>query len=100
MMKALGELSAYIGQSVHEGHSIWIAQKEGRAKDGDDKTDPAILKMFYAVSYTHLDQDGKLSLQVELPVGSQNIKVTVVAGSQEFDMNGQPISGEVKFRCV
>ena len=33
MMKALGELSAYISQSVHEGHSIWIAQKEGRAKD-------------------------------------------------------------------
>lgn len=32
MMKALGELSAYIGQSVHEGHSIWIAQKEGRAR--------------------------------------------------------------------
>ena len=33
MMKALGELSAYIGQSVHEGHSIWIAQKEGRAQE-------------------------------------------------------------------
>jgi 1-acyl-sn-glycerol-3-phosphate acyltransferase len=47
MMKALGDLSAYIGDSVHTGHSIWIAQKEGRAKDGDDRTDPAILKMFY-----------------------------------------------------
>ena len=47
MMKAFNELSAYIAHSLTEGHSIWIAQKEGRAKDGDDKTDPAILKMFY-----------------------------------------------------
>ncbi|MGV8796643.1 1-acyl-sn-glycerol-3-phosphate acyltransferase, partial [Pseudomonas aeruginosa] len=27
--------------------SVWIAQAEGRAKDGDDRTDPAILKMFH-----------------------------------------------------
>ncbi|WP_215281201.1 type I secretion C-terminal target domain-containing protein [Aeromonas hydrophila] len=51
----------------------------------------------WKVPASMLNQDGKLSLQVELPVGSQNIKVTVVAGSQEYDMNGQPISGEVKF---
>lgn len=47
MLKAFSELSAYIGHSLQEGHSIWIAQKEGRAKDGDDRTDPAILKMFH-----------------------------------------------------
>ncbi len=47
MMKAFNELSAYIAHSLADGHSIWIAQKEGRAKDGDDSTDPAILKMFY-----------------------------------------------------
>ena len=47
MLKALGQLSAYIGHSIQTGHHIWIAQKEGRAKDGNDATDPAILKMFY-----------------------------------------------------
>ncbi|AJR05805.1 acyltransferase [Photobacterium gaetbulicola] len=47
MMKALGLLSSYIAHSLETGNSIWIAQKEGRAKDGNDKTDPAILKMFY-----------------------------------------------------
>ncbi|WP_330960035.1 1-acyl-sn-glycerol-3-phosphate acyltransferase [Photobacterium sp. 53610] len=47
MMKALGLLSDYITHSIETGHSIWIAQKEGRAKDGNDKTDPALLKMFY-----------------------------------------------------
>lgn len=46
MMKALGTLSGYIKHSLDTGHSIWIAQKEGRAKDGNDFTDPAILKMF------------------------------------------------------
>lgn len=45
MLKALSELSSYIYDSLDTGHSIWIAQKEGRAKDGVDKTDPALLKM-------------------------------------------------------
>lgn len=47
MMKNLSLLSSYIRDSLAEGQSIWIAQKEGRAKDGLDKTDPAILKMFH-----------------------------------------------------
>lgn len=47
MMKTLGQLSSYISHSLETGNSIWIAQKEGRAKDGNDRTDPAILKMFF-----------------------------------------------------
>lgn len=40
-------LSQYIAASIQEdNHSIWIAQREGRAKDGIDKTESAILKMF------------------------------------------------------
>ncbi|WP_373184992.1 1-acyl-sn-glycerol-3-phosphate acyltransferase [Halopseudomonas sp.] len=38
-------LSAYINHSIATGHSIWIAQAEGRAKDGKDETDTAIIKM-------------------------------------------------------
>ena len=45
-LKALKVLSKYIRQSVcEEGISIWIAQAEGRAKDGKDRTDTALLKM-------------------------------------------------------
>lgn len=44
---AMGELSAYIDHSLAGGHSVWIAQREGRAKDGNDETEPALLKMFY-----------------------------------------------------
>ncbi|WP_271272806.1 lysophospholipid acyltransferase family protein [Aliamphritea hakodatensis] len=48
VLTALGQLSAYIDHSlVQDEHSVWIAQREGRAKDGNDATDPAILKMFY-----------------------------------------------------
>ena len=46
-MKAYMDLSTYIDQSVHTGHNIWIAQREGRAKDGIDATDAAVMKMLY-----------------------------------------------------
>ncbi len=47
-LAAYQTLSAYINHSIrHDGESIWIAQAEGRAKDGDDRTDSAILKMFH-----------------------------------------------------
>lgn len=43
---AILQSSEYIHQSIGEKQSIWIAQSEGRAKDGLDNTDPAIVKMF------------------------------------------------------
>jgi hypothetical protein len=43
---ALMECSQFISESISDGHSVWIAQSEGRAKDGMDVTDPAIIKMF------------------------------------------------------
>jgi hypothetical protein len=43
---ALQELSGYIRHSLREEKCpIWIAQREGRAKDGWDRTEPAIIKM-------------------------------------------------------
>jgi 1-acyl-sn-glycerol-3-phosphate acyltransferase len=45
LLKALSLTSAYVRHSLDEGASIWIAQREGRAKDGLDRTDPALLKM-------------------------------------------------------
>ncbi len=46
VLAALQELSAYISHSVLQDRApVWIAQREGRAKDGWDRTDPAIIKM-------------------------------------------------------
>ena len=40
-------LSKYIRLSITSGTaSIWVAQKEGRAKNGIDKTEQGLLKMF------------------------------------------------------
>ncbi|WP_430461908.1 1-acyl-sn-glycerol-3-phosphate acyltransferase [Thalassolituus sp. LLYu03] len=44
-LRELQRLSAYIRESLDDGHSIWIAQREGRAKDGIDETDTAVIKM-------------------------------------------------------
>jgi 1-acyl-sn-glycerol-3-phosphate acyltransferase len=47
MLKAYLQLSEYIRHSLVSGQSIWIAQREGRAKDGLDQTDAKIIKMLY-----------------------------------------------------
>ena len=40
-------LSNYIRHTLTQDHtSIWIAQREGRSKDGDDRTATGLLKMF------------------------------------------------------
>ena len=45
-LEELKKLSAYIRHSIRQdGVSIWIAQREGRAKDGHDRTETALLKM-------------------------------------------------------
>ena len=45
-LKSSMTLSRYIRETIYNKDSVWIAQREGRAKDGDDKTNPAIIKMF------------------------------------------------------
>ncbi|MCZ6502874.1 MAG: 1-acyl-sn-glycerol-3-phosphate acyltransferase [Gammaproteobacteria bacterium] len=45
LYKALMQSSEYIRTSLREGSSVWIAQSEGRAKNGIDQTDPAVIKM-------------------------------------------------------
>lgn len=47
MLDALQMLSAYIKHTIRDkNQSIWIAQREGRAKDADDRTQESLLKMF------------------------------------------------------
>ena len=60
-----------------ENESIWIAQREGRAKDGKDITDPAILKMI------HLTKRKELSISDFF----NQMKVIPVSISYEFDPN-------------
>ncbi len=46
MLMASARLSSYMHYAIGEkNENIWIAQREGRAKDSNDRTAPAILKM-------------------------------------------------------
>lgn len=46
MLMASKRLSEYMHYAISDkNENIWIAQREGRAKDSDDRTQPAILKM-------------------------------------------------------
>ncbi len=45
-LEAARQLSAYIHYAINEKHqSIWIAQREGRAKDSNDMTQESLIKM-------------------------------------------------------
>ena len=75
-LKALKILSNYIRQSVcNEGISIWIAQAEGRAKDGKDRTETALLKML-ALSRSK-DQDFSSAIN--------ELNIVPVSISYEYD---------------
>lgn len=46
MMESSQRLSAYIRETLTKrNQSIWIAQREGRSKNGDDRTQASLLKM-------------------------------------------------------
>lgn len=82
-------LSAYINHSIREeGQSIWIAQAEGRAKDGDDRTDSAILKMF------HMSRKDEPFAEV---LGSLNL--VPVSISYEYDPCDQAKARELQLRA-
>jgi 1-acyl-sn-glycerol-3-phosphate acyltransferase len=75
-LNALKHLSKYIRHSIEkENVSIWIAQAEGRAKDGVDKTDTALLKML-ALSKA---QDQSFDR------ASRDLNIVPVAISYEYD---------------
>lgn len=46
MFKSSKHMSAYIHYAITCKHeNVWLAQREGRAKDSDDRTQPSVLKM-------------------------------------------------------
>jgi len=45
MLESSKRLSTYIAKTIREKQSIWIAQREGRAKDSNDRTQESLLKM-------------------------------------------------------
>lgn len=75
-MRVLRQLSAYIKHSLETKNSVWIAQREGRTKDGNDITDPAVLKMLYV--------EGKRR-KLSFPDYMKTLKIIPISISYEND---------------
>ncbi len=68
------QLSEYIWRQITQKvDSVWIAQREGRAKDGDDRTQVGLVKML------------SLSAKTDLKTYFRGMKVVPVAISYEYD---------------
>ncbi|WP_348812844.1 1-acyl-sn-glycerol-3-phosphate acyltransferase [Flavobacterium maritimum] len=75
MLQSSKLLSEYIGQLLlYENRSVWIAQREGRTKDGNDATNPGVLKMV-----------GMASDEPNLMDYFKKIKIVPVSISYEYD---------------
>ncbi len=66
LYQAITRTSSYIRHSIEEGQSVWIAQREGRAKDGFDRTDPAVLKMLSLAYRKEIEDFGGFLQRVAL----------------------------------
>ena len=74
--QSLRRTSAFIRTSLEASESVWIAQREGRAKDGLDRTVPALIKML-ALAY-----DG----EIRHPGGlCERVPIVPVAVTYEID---------------
>jgi 1-acyl-sn-glycerol-3-phosphate acyltransferase len=75
MLQSSKLLSEYIGQLLlRENRSVWIAQREGRTKDGNDETNPGVLKMI-----------GMGSNEANLMDYFKKLKIVPVSISYEYD---------------
>ena len=76
--KSLNLASNFIFEKIlNKNESIWIAQKQGRSKDGIDFTDPSVIKMI------HLHSRKKISVNEYL----SSLNIVPVSISYENDPN-------------
>jgi hypothetical protein len=77
-LEASKTLSGYIRYAItQKNESVWIAQREGRTKDGNDQTQPALLKML-----------------------NMSNKASVVDGFKELNIVPMAISYEIEPCCI
>ena len=74
LLEASEKLSSYIRFVIEQKHKpVWLAQREGRAKDSDDRTQKSVLKM--------LSMSGQGSLRERL----MSLHITPLTISYEYD---------------
>lgn len=79
MLAAYQALSSYIRHSItQDNHPVWLAQREGRAKDGIDRADPAIIKML-TMAYRQQHKDASFGEAIA------ELRMVPVSISYEYD---------------
>ncbi|GGX90275.1 hypothetical protein GCM10007160_17150 [Litchfieldella qijiaojingensis] len=79
MLAAYQALSSYIRHSITvDNHSVWLAQREGRAKDGIDRADPAIIKML-TMAHRQADKNADFGEAI------RELRMVPVSISYEYD---------------
>ncbi len=87
MLKTSKKLSAYIRHTINEkNESVWIAQREGRTKDGNDQTQIALLKML------------NMSNQGSFSEGFKELKLVPLSISYEIEPCGNEKVAELLAR--
>lgn len=77
VLLASKHLSEYVHYAITEKHeSVWMAQREGRAKDGNDKTQDSLLKMLA------MGGDGKTFIE-----SLKELNIIPLSISYEYDPN-------------
>ena len=89
--QSLQRTSAFIRASLEASESVWIAQREGRSKDGLDRTDPALIKMLALAWRDEATSLGDLCAR---------IKVAPVAITYEIDPCAPRKAHEMRIRDV
>ncbi len=80
MLKSSVHMSQYMHYVINDKHdNIWIAQREGRAKDSDDRTQESVLKMLNMGGPT----PGKTT--AEIIENLRNMNIVPLAISYEYD---------------
>lgn len=74
--QSLRRTSAFVRASLEEAESVWIAQRQGRSKNGLDLTAPALIKMLALAYDGEIEQPGDLC---------ERIRIVPVAVTYEID---------------
>ena len=87
MLESSKSLSEYVRKSIKKNRdSVWIAQREGRAKDGFDQTQPSLLKML------------NMSNKKTFVSGFSELKIVPMAISYEIEPCGNEKVAELLHR--
>ena len=84
--RALTRTSHSIRDTLERDPSVWIAQREGRAKDGFDRTEPALLKMLALAWRKDAETFGALLEQMPLVPVSISYELDPCAGRKAHEL--------------